>query len=265
MAQHPFITGRWLQANHQQENENWHIARNQQNEVTSFGYVPNNQIKSIFLGTFPIYEISEGENQGNLEFFYGSCENKFWPTLNNLFQQPINTVQNRIELLDNIEIGISDILLEIERIQPMLSKDKNLQEVKYKDILELIEKFPTIKNIFITSGGKNAIPNLNANNKSTGTWLKDSISHFNPTGFNNVGYVKVITVNGIKFNLIYLCSPSNNANVAIQGILNNNHNFGLQNLDINLFRQYQWKYFIDIYHLGVIPDIPNQLVEFFEN
>jgi hypothetical protein len=59
MAQHPFTTGRWLEANHLQENENWQIARNKKNEATSFCYVPNKDIKSIFLGTFPIYEISE--------------------------------------------------------------------------------------------------------------------------------------------------------------------------------------------------------------
>ena len=204
MAQHPFITGRWLQANNLQENENWHIQRNQQNQVTSFCYVPNNQIKSIFLGTFPIYEISEGENQGNFEFFYGSCKNKFWPTLNNLFQQPINTVQQRIELLNTIEIGISDILLEIERIQPILSEDKNLMEIRYNKILEIIEIYPTIKNIFITSGGKGRILNLTNNNKSVGTWFKDSILNFNPIGFNQVGYVKQITVHGFEFNLIYL-------------------------------------------------------------
>jgi hypothetical protein len=44
MAQHPFTTGRWLHVNNHQENENWHIARNKQNEVTSFCYVPNKEI-----------------------------------------------------------------------------------------------------------------------------------------------------------------------------------------------------------------------------
>ena len=82
MAQHPFTTGRWLEANHLQENENWQIARNKKNEVTSFCYVPNKDIKSIFLGTFPIYEISENNTIGiHPEFFYGSNVNSFWPTL----------------------------------------------------------------------------------------------------------------------------------------------------------------------------------------
>ncbi len=220
MAQHPFTTGRWLQANNLIENENWHIKRNQQNQVTSFCYVPNNQIKSIFLGTFPIYEISEGENQGNLEFFYGSCENKFWPTLNNLFQQPINTVPQRIKLLDSLEIGISDVLLEIERIQPRLSEDKNLQDVRYNKILEIIEIYPTIKNIFITSGGVAETPNLGAKNKNVGTWFKHSIPPNLRNGFNKKGYVKEITVNGFILKLIYLYSPSNSSNISISGILN---------------------------------------------
>lgn len=269
MAQHPFTTNRWLNANHLQENENWHIARNEQNEVTSFCYVPNKEIRSIFLGSFPIFQISEGDNQGNLEFFYGSCENKFWPILNSIFNLPINNVSDRINLAIDLKIGITDILLNIDRELPESSNDKFLQAIptKYNNIVQLLYKFPTIKNIFITSGGRAAIPNLidnNNGNRNVGTWLRDSLNEHLVQGFNQNGFVKEIRIDNSILRLIYLYSPSDNVNIPISGILNRNNNFGIPNMNINLFRRYQWEYFIKKHHFNQVANIPQVLINFFE-
>jgi G:T/U-mismatch repair DNA glycosylase len=264
MAQHPFTTGRWLHVNNHQENENWHIARNKQNEVTSFCYVPNKEIKSIFLGTFPIYEISEGDNDGNIEFFYGSCDNKFWSTLKHIFQQPINTASQRIDILQSQRIGITDILLDIDRIVPNINLDNNLSANRYNDLIELISEFPSIKNIFITSGKIGSIPNLNNSNKSVATWFKNSLVNFNPIGFDQHGFKKQITVQNINFNLIYLFSPSKANNLYLQRLLNENKNFNIENFNVTDFRNLQWEYFIKKYHLNQPVDIPQPLINFFK-
>ena len=265
MAQHPFISGRWLKHNKLQENENWHISRNHQNEVTSFCYISTKKIKSIFLGSFPIYQMSEGKNQNDLiEFYYGSNDNKFWPLLSRLLTFPIDTIQSRIDLLNLFSIGITDILLDIKRYPDNSNSDKDLFPFKYNDILELLNNYPLIKNIFITSGGVAGVAKLNSKNKSVATWLRDSIIHKNPKGFNYHGFVKNIIINSLNFNLIYLYSPSDNENIPIQGILNRNNNFDIPNLNIELFREYQWEYFLKKYHFNQEPKVPQPLMDFFE-
>jgi hypothetical protein len=262
MAQHPFITTRWLQANNLIENDNWKICRNLQNEITSFCYIPNNQIKSIFLGTFPIFEISEGENvHQHLEFFYGSLDNHFWPILTEILGQPTNTVNHRIQILNDNSFGITDILLDLIRNPINSNSDRDLYPIIYNNIVDILINNPTIENVFITSGGRGQIQNLGENNKSVAAWLKDSINHLNPVGFNHNGYVKQILVNERAFNLIYLYSPGNNANIPISGILNSNNFFGDNNININRFRDLQWSYFLNLYHFnGANPHL-NNLIE----
>ena len=69
-------------------------------------------------------------------------------------------------------------------------------------------------------------------------------------GFNTKGFVKTIYINNIKFNLIYLYSPSRDANRPLQRTINQNNNFGIDNLNIEEFRKLQWGYFIKKYHIG---------------
>lgn len=249
MTRHPFISGRWLKQNNLQENENWHIKRNLQYEITSFCYVPHNNVESIILGSFPIYEMAEGENRNNhLEFFYGSNDNKFWPILKTLLKAPIETIKDRINLLNRSSLGITDILFDLERNPFNSHSDRDLFPIKYNNIIEILTNFSRIKNIFITSGGVAEISTLNGNNKSVATWFRDSIMHKHPIGFNHNGFVKKISVSGMNFNLIYLYSPSPQANISLQGILNSNNYFGNKRIDIEVFRTLQWCYFLNSYH-----------------
>jgi hypothetical protein len=251
IEQHPFSSNRWLQnINNPLIEEKWFVNRNTENETISFGFMPNKEVKSLFLGTFPIWEITVGPigNQ-NIEFFYGSIVNDFWNCLGFISEMPVNNLNNRISILDTYNLGITDILETIDRNPANCNADNCLTAVKYNDILNLKESFPLLKNIFITSGGKGPVVNVN-NNKNVATWLKNSMLGHNIQGFNNNGYVKSISINNIEFNLIYLFSPSNAANTARQGEINRNNNFGINNLSIQEFRKLQWGYFIKQYHLG---------------
>jgi hypothetical protein len=133
-----------------------------------------------------------------------------------------------------------------------------------------------LKNIFVTSGGRGPVLNLNGNNGNAARWLKNSVPNQNIGGFNQPGFVKAISIINVEFNLIYLYSPSGSANTAIKGRLNANNNFGIQNLTIQEFRKMQWAYFLRTYHFGgnVNPTIDglwntvinnHDLVEFFNN
>lgn len=259
--EHPFTSNRWFNnINNLELLNKWFINRNINNEVLSFAYMPDKEIKSIFLGTFPIWEIVNGElNNQNLEFFYGSVVNDFWNCLGQITGEPIDDLNNRITTLDNLKIGITDILQKIDREPANCNSDRCLTGLNYNSILDLKTFFPNLKNIFITSGGKGPIGNLN-NNKSVATWLKDSLNNNHIEGFNLNEFVKPITINEIQFNLIYLYSPSNSTNIPIQGILNAHNNFGIPNLNIQTFRKLQWGYFLRKFHFSEI-NIDNNNVE----
>jgi len=262
--QHPFTTNRWLQnADNHLLQEKWFINRNAANETLSFAFMPDKKVQSIFLGTFPIWEISVGPmGNENIEFFYGSMVNNFWECLGTITEMSVDDLEDRIAILENNKFGITDILEKIDRNPANCSSDNCLSAVNYNNILKLKESFPSLKNIFITSGGRGPVNRLNNNNKNVATWFKDSLSDYDINGFNTIGFVKSISVNDIEFNLIYLFSPSNNANVPIQGQMNQYHNFGIQNLTIQKFRELQWGYFLKEYHFG---DNANNGIEAIHN
>lgn len=249
MPLHPFITNRWLdQLNEFNLDNKWILNKNKDDEITSFAYMPTKNIKSIFLGTFPIFEIAEGLNNHNhKEFFYGSNQNSFWPMLNELLDMNITDVADCINILDDNNVGISDILLEIHR-EGNGNEDMNLQAIKYNDILEIHQQFPLLENIFLTSGGKGPVSNIN-NAKSAASWLKDYSNQFipNPTGFNANGLKKDITIQGQPLRLIILYSPSNNNNTAMKAILRRNNYFNIQNLSVLDFKKLQWAYLLRSY------------------
>jgi G:T/U-mismatch repair DNA glycosylase len=224
--------------------------------------MPNNEVKSIFLGTFPIWEITVGPIQNqNIEFFYGSIVNDFWNCLGFISEMPVNNLNNRISILDKYKLGITDILESVDRNPANCNSDNCLTALKYNNILNLKESFPELKNIFITSGGKGPVGNL-TNNKNVATWLKDSLRNHNTNGFNVNRFVKEITINNINFNLICLYSPAPSANVPIQGVMNSRNNFGINNLNISEFRKLQWGYFLKEYHLN---NITNETIDVIYN
>ena len=109
IEQHPFSSGRWLDnVNIPFIEEKWFVNRNIKNETLSFGFMPNKEVKSIILGSFPIWEITSGPiGNHNIEFFYGSVVNDFWNCMGYISEMPVNNLNNRINILDTFKIGIS--------------------------------------------------------------------------------------------------------------------------------------------------------------
>jgi G:T/U-mismatch repair DNA glycosylase len=274
---HPFLSNRWLQNNNDPLFlEKWFINKNKENDILSFAYMPNKEIKSIFLGTFPIWEITVGPiENNNVEFFYGSVKNEFWKCLEYLTNITSDTLNNRLTILDTYNIGITDILQKVNRSPDNCNSDKCLSVLNYNNILNLKESYPKLKNIFITSGGQGPVANIK-NSKNAASWLKDSFKGKTIQGFNEKGFIKSITVENNKFNLIYLYSPSGDANKSIQGVINSRDKFGIVDLKISQFRKLQWGYFFKKYHLenkstAIIDDVynsvlnNNDLLNYFNN
>jgi G:T/U-mismatch repair DNA glycosylase len=250
IEQHPFTSNRWIKnINNSEWDKFWHVKTNQINKISSFGFMPNKETKSIFLGSFPIWEITIGQvSDKNLEFFYGSLVNDFWRILSTIFEMRIDNIEQRINILEIHNFGITDILETIDRNPVLCNSDNCLTAINYNNILDLKKTFPSLENIFITSGGQSPVGNLNNNNKNVATWLKDSFSGHNIDGFQKNGFVKPIIIDNIKFNLIYLISPSHLSNIPISGVLKLKNNFGIENLSIIDYKIMQWAFFLKKFH-----------------
>src|SRR5690606_11263370 len=111
IEQHPFTTNRWF------ENiSNPNLLEKWINTQEYFAYMPNKETKSIFLGTFPIWQISTGQvTEENFEFFYGSRFNDFWRCLGSIFEIEANVLENRFRILEEYNLGITDILKKVKR------------------------------------------------------------------------------------------------------------------------------------------------------
>lgn len=261
---HPFVSGKWR--NNIQPPlpplSKWFI------NDKSFGYLPSINSESIFLGTFPTYNVvNRLRVGGNKEFFYGSIDNRFWSLLNNI--SLVATEHDIFNLLAKADFGVSDILRKIDR-KGKSSSDKALTPLIFNDIIDLKINFPNLVNIYVTSGGKASI--TNGSSVSTAKWLRDSLtlSGFTVTGFNVEGFKKRIRVfrdgNLIwDFNLIVLWSPAPSGNIAVQGFINRNPGFAdmLQALPVayagmsttHKARLIQWAYLLHLHMFPLHPQL----------
>ncbi len=272
---HPFLpsnhTGKWYL------NNNLHLGVPQPRadwfaNPESFAFMPIKDVKSLFLGSFPTYEVVNLVRfEGNTEFFYGQRQNKFWPLLNQLSGLPTLTEVDQFQLLHDTNFGLTDILKEVER-DGQNSTDAALTPIVFNNIVNLHNNFQCIEYIYCTSGGRGAMA-LNGQ-KNAARWLLTSLLNlgFTVTGFNVAGYQKNITVfmgNTVvwKFKLYILLSPSNGANTNLQGQVN--HQAPLQALIAALppafaglgdpikLRVAQWACLLSLGGFTLIPSLQN--------
>lgn len=263
---HPFVSGKW------QANIPPHLPGPQQwfDNGFSFCYAPTKEMESILLGTFPTHDVvNHIRLNGNKEFFYGSIDNRFWPLLNLISGMPVASEHQIFQLLSKSGFGVTDIIKEIDR-NGQGAADTDLTPMIFNDVMDLKNQFSGISNIYTTSGGKSRI--TNGTGVSAAKWLRDSLitAGYTVTGFNAFGYQKQISVflnaNLIwKFNLILLWSPSDTANISIQGVINGNNQF---NAILNALpapynalgppmkaRLVQWSYTLDLNGFPVVPQL----------
>lgn len=121
-------------------------------------YIPKNATKLV-IGSFPPsrFCFQKGElNEKDVRFYYGSYKNHFWKLLDEAtgekltFDNTEASVQERKDLLDKLEIGITD-LIEICIREGGKSDDKSLQVIKYKPIAKLLAKHSKIDTLICTS------------------------------------------------------------------------------------------------------------------
>jgi len=101
--------------------------------------------KILILGTFP--SIKSFEN----EFYYSHPRNQFWDILSIIFDdEKPETNEEKINFLKKHKIALWDAVCECKRKEGN-SRDDNLEILKPCDIENLLQKYPNIKKVAVTS------------------------------------------------------------------------------------------------------------------
>jgi len=103
--------------------------------------------KVLILGSFPsIKSFEEG-------FYYAHPRNQFWPILLAIYNEPIQTKEEKIALCKKHNIALFDSAANLQR-DANNSSDTNLKNIEVNDFEKLLEQYPSIKTILFT--GKKA-------------------------------------------------------------------------------------------------------------
>ncbi len=99
----------------------------------------------LILGSFPSLKSFEDN------FYYAHPKNQFWKILSVIFNMPVESKQEKIELLKKYRIALWDVIQSCERKN---SSDTNLKNPVINDFDSFLKKYKNIKAIFFT--GKKA-------------------------------------------------------------------------------------------------------------
>jgi G:T/U-mismatch repair DNA glycosylase len=130
--------------------------------------------KKLIIGTIPPYRFChefEPLDKDDVQFYYGSKDNSFWDLLGLSFGKTFKkenselAISERKQFLLGNKIGMTDIIDECVH-QDQKSSDKDLDEIKLKDILSLLRENDTIDTLIYTSDFvKSLISTLKINDK----------------------------------------------------------------------------------------------------
>jgi G:T/U-mismatch repair DNA glycosylase len=121
-------------------------------------FLPEGASKLI-IGTIPPPRFCRVPNElydGDVNFYYGSRDNYFWPLLEDIFQTNFEyknndyAIEQRKKFLQNLNIGITDIINSCIHSDNS-AKDDQLNEIIHKDLRSLLIKHATIDTLIYTS------------------------------------------------------------------------------------------------------------------
>jgi len=94
--------------------------------------------KLLVLGTMPSVESL------NQAFYYAHPRNAFWPIMQSLVNMPINTIEDKIALVEKSGLAVWDVLESCDRPGSLDSAIKSPQANDFESFLERYEKINTI-------------------------------------------------------------------------------------------------------------------------
>ncbi|MFA6293720.1 MAG: hypothetical protein WC637_18170 [Victivallales bacterium] len=125
-------------------------------------FVPKGAEKLI-LGSIPPWRFTVDDNpdvnrlkklqRGDIDFAYGSRNNKLWAILSDVFEAgPLDTSAKIKQLLRKRKIAISDVVRRCRRVPEKSALDQNLKDIEFNhSIREILADNPPITEILFTS------------------------------------------------------------------------------------------------------------------
>ncbi len=114
---------------------------------------------ALLIGTFPSVLIREQFGRirnTDVDFFYGSADNNFWPDLSHIYNRPLlftrtpEAIQQRINLLTDLKLALSDAIYACYTSGS--TTDTALQNIELnKFLIQTLDDFPTIETLYFTS------------------------------------------------------------------------------------------------------------------
>ncbi|MET3501354.1 G:T/U-mismatch repair DNA glycosylase [Mucilaginibacter rubeus] len=107
--------------------------------------------RTLVIGTFPSHQ-----KNADFKFFYGGNGNQFWPLLSVIYDRTLKKTKDdaakreRMKLLDDFGIGITDMLTDVYRYQER-SGDEYIFPIKFNNILAILDRYPDIDRLVFTS------------------------------------------------------------------------------------------------------------------
>ncbi|MEI6947824.1 hypothetical protein V9K67_11570 [Paraflavisolibacter sp. H34] len=121
-------------------------------------YVPPRPV-ALLLGTFPSVLIRQAFGRlrpTDVDFFYGSIDNNFWQDMaalyhrNFLFDRSPEAVRQRMALMDELHLALSDVVLSCETAGSAM--DTALESIElHTGLIDLLDRHPSISTLYFTS------------------------------------------------------------------------------------------------------------------
>jgi hypothetical protein len=211
-----------------------------------FGFIPKEPI-ALILGTFPVPE------QRTSGFFYHSDVNLCWKILSTLSGTDLLPLSNKLSWLTEKKIAISDILCKAQRTDENCigRADSDLNAICYNNIFQFVRNYPTIKDVFLTSGGPTT---KSLSGKSAGGWLGLHLREATGRNLKKVSNEKASLTVQLRpsmkhINLHYLITPApqddqlgrhlRDSQSASQTLNNINYLHGVESLK-EKYKCFQW-------------------------
>jgi G:T/U-mismatch repair DNA glycosylase len=113
----------------------------------------------LIIGTIPPPRFCKVPNElyhDDVNFYYGSRDNYFWPLLEDICQTTFEyknneyAIEQRKKILESLNIGITDIINSCIHSDNS-AKDEQLKEIIHKDLKSLLNNSPAIDTLIYTS------------------------------------------------------------------------------------------------------------------
>ncbi|TYA66002.1 uracil-DNA glycosylase family protein [Seonamhaeicola marinus] len=114
--------------------------------------------KKLIVGTLPPPRFSTGELlEKDVDFCYGSYYNSLWLYIDKIhglglrYDNSQEAIEERKQFLIKHKIGVCDIVDSAER-EKIDASDLGMQNIKLRDVIGYIKKYPSIETILFTGG-----------------------------------------------------------------------------------------------------------------